>query len=113
LAHIQPTFNNPIKKSGRECQPGKELLADCKFSIAFLSEHVSFTDRPNWRIEHAPAKNVKKAVLIDVFGFGGNRVRSGTMLALAWVGQRDTRWLIPLTVSAVTRVRKVAAFIRR
>ena len=37
----------------------------------------------------------------------------GIMVALAWVGQRDTKWLIPLTVSAVTRVRKVTALIRR
>ena len=34
----------------------------------------------------------------------------GTVIALAWVGQRDTRWLIPLTVSVVTRVRKVTTF---
>ena len=31
----------------------------------------------------------------------------GIAIALVWVGQRDTRWLTPLTVSVVTRVRKV------
>jgi hypothetical protein len=37
----------------------------------------------------------------------------GIVLAEVWVGQRDTKWLIPLTVSVVTRVRKVTTNYRR
>ncbi len=52
----------------------------------------------------------KEPVNIGDSTFSPSRRKRGTVIALAWVGQRDTKWFTPLTVSAVTSVRKVTAF---
>jgi len=44
-----------------------------------------------------------RPVVIEVSGFFDKATVCGTVLAIAWVGQRDTKWLVPLTVSAVTK----------
>jgi hypothetical protein len=54
-------------------------------------------------------KSLNSLCLLGDLRFFTGRPISGTVFALTWVGQRDTRWLTPLTVSAVTRVRKVTA----
>ncbi|MGE3435223.1 MAG: hypothetical protein AB7O81_06165 [Blastocatellales bacterium] len=47
----------------------------------------------------AKRKTAEKPVVIGDFAFNSLPEGSGAVLALAQVGQRDTRWLTPPTVS--------------
>jgi len=49
------------------------------------------------------AKLAKSPVFTGLFVFLAKMIFCGIVVALARVGQRDTRWLNPLTVSAVTK----------